>query len=494
MGQSGRRCSSRNSDAIQIGLTATPREYEYTGDTPDIRQDQQITADNIAYFGDPVYDYPIGQGIEDGYLAAMEIHKRDIFLNRHREDERVTGVSQEDLEGKELQDALTGEAVSATEARERYEASSFEGALMLPDRIESMCADLFHQLLETGGPKQKTIIFCTRDTHADNVAAEMNNLYARWCHERGTSPIQDYAFKCTAEHGKDYLADLRGSAAHHFIATTVDLLTTGVDVPRVSNIVFFKYVRSPIAFYQMVGRGTRLHPPSAKLMFRVYDYTNATRLFGQDFKAKLAPTRPDPPANGGHDGDRESSISVQGFDVRISDAGTYILTTNAAGRTVPVTLEEYKQQLAARLVAEVPQLNDFRDSWIDPHLRRKMLRQLPDDGRSALVVQDLTEMGSYDLYDVLADLGYGQAPKTRVERARAFEYKQRPWLNQLPNPAAEAIRAIATQFAKGGTDNLENPRIFDTPEVAQAGGLAALRTYGSPATALSRTKQRMFAA
>lgn len=55
-----------------------------------------------------------------------------------------------------------------------------------------------------------------------------------------------------------------------------------MDVPRVRNIVFFKYVRSPIAFYQMIGRGTRLYPPDGKLMFRVYDYTNATRLTDHD--------------------------------------------------------------------------------------------------------------------------------------------------------------------------------------------------------------------
>jgi type I restriction enzyme R subunit len=95
---------------------------------------------------------------------------------------------------------------------------------------------------------------------------------------------------CTAaSSGNDFLTDLRGSSRNYFVAATVDLLSTGVDVPIVANIVFFKYVRSPIAFYQMVGRGTRLHPPTGKLMFRVYDYTDATRLFGQEFRTRLAP-------------------------------------------------------------------------------------------------------------------------------------------------------------------------------------------------------------
>src|SRR5438445_13532765 len=75
-------------------------------------------------------------------------------------------------------------------------------------------------------------------------------------------------------------ARLRGSASSHFIATTVELLTTGVDVPAVRNIAFFRYMKSPISFYQMIGRGTRIDEPTGKLMFTVYDDTGATRLFG----------------------------------------------------------------------------------------------------------------------------------------------------------------------------------------------------------------------
>ena len=68
----------------------------------------------------------------------------------------------------------------------------------------------------------------------------MNNLYAEWCAKKGKQRLEPYAFKCTAAvGGSDYIADLRGGSRHHFVATTVDLLTTGVDVPVVRNIVFF---------------------------------------------------------------------------------------------------------------------------------------------------------------------------------------------------------------------------------------------------------------
>ena len=76
----------------------------------------------------------------------------------------------------------------------------------------------------------------------------------------------------------------------------------------------------------------------------------------------------------------------------------------------------------------------------------------------------------------------------------AFEYKNRAWLKSMPEHTAETIQAITSQFAKGGTDNLENPQILNTPEIEGAGGLSALRRSGNPAEAFTETKKRVFAA
>ena len=423
---------TRNAEAVQVGLTATPRELKYPEGSPEGLEDREITANNLKYFGEPVYEYSIGQGIEDGYLAAMEVRKNSIFLNAHRESEYITGLMRSDLEGRKLTDHVTGEAVGVTEARSRYEARSFENYLMIPDRVEAMCRSLFEHLVNTVGPEQKTIIFCARDSHADDVANEMNNLYAQWCSDHGKSMAQNYAFKCTAASGgNDFLPDFRGSSVHHFIAITVDLLTTGVDVPRVSNIVFFRYVNSPIAFHQMVGRGTRLHPQSNKLMFRVYDYTDATRLFGEDFKTAISPAKPKGDDNGTPDetedddhGEGTRTIVVHGIDVQITNAGTHIITVDDDGRVVPVTLEEYKQRLASRLVADIPALDDFRSTWIDPGQRQEMMGRLPDGGRAPLIVRELCYTKEYDLFDVLADVGYGLASKTEGGPGRRLRIQE----------------------------------------------------------------------
>lgn len=475
---------TRNRNAVQIGLTATPRELVFKEETAEAVQDAEITANNIAYFGEPVYEYDIAQAIEDGYLAACEIQKGRVDIDD-------TGITIDEILARHPVDAITGQPITEEHIKELYNKTEFENRILLPDRVMAMCSDLFKYLLETGGPEQKTIIFCARDRHADDVAVCLNNLYTKWCAENGKQRLEYFAFKCTAaSSGNDQLPDFKASSRSHFIATTVDLLTTGVDVPCVRNIVFFRYLKSPISFYQMIGRGMRIDAPTGKLMFRVYDYTNVTRLFGEDFITK-------PPRTGGEGhGDPpepEPTISVEGFDVHITDAGRFIVT-DVDGRAMPVPIEEYKARLAARLVQEVHSLDEFRGRWINPPSRQELITSLVTSGYSPTVVRMVDDKQDYDLYDVLAELGWGMNPRTRHDRAMAFTYKHEDWINTLTGKAAATIRAIASQFERGGTEGLENHHIFQTPEVKAAGGLDALKTAGNPRELLIETKTRMFAA
>ncbi|RLB03622.1 MAG: restriction endonuclease subunit R, partial [Deltaproteobacteria bacterium] len=488
----------RNPDAIHIGLTATPRSFE-GGTAEERKEDEEITANNLRYFGEPVYEYDMAQGIEDGYLPACEVIRREINLD-------LTGVSREDIERLGAKDAITGQPLLVAEAREHYGAPSFEDIIQLPDRVKAMCQDFFEMLLQTGGPHQKTVIFCTRDSHADAVASEMNNLYYQYVEKLKGSKAQSpslkplnsltleptdvYAFKCTASvEGSQYIADLRGSERSHFVATTVDLITTGVDVPILRNVVFFKYVRSPISFQQMLGRGSRIHLPTNKLMFRVYDYTNATRLLGKGFITHPAP----PPRPPGPPTPPERIIRVEGFDVHINPAGTYVVT-KIDDKLSMVTIEEYSQMVASRLKEEVKTVEDLRDFWIDPQKRKELIDCLPDDGRGLRLLRELKDQREYDLYDILAELGYGITPKKRSERVSALQYKHSDWLKSLPEKTRSTLFALAKQFEEGGTEELENPYIFNAPEVVKAGGLEALKVLGEPKDIILETKRRLFAA
>lgn len=475
---------TRNPGAVQVGLTATPREFAIKEETPEASEDWRITANNLQYFGEPVYEYTLAQAQEDGYLAACEIRRGRVNLDD-------TGITIDEIIARNPVDARTGLPIPAEQVRDMYRAASFEDRIQLPDRVAAMCADLFAALVETGGPEQKTIVFCARDAHADAVAAEMNNLYAKWCAEQGVERREPYAFKCTAaSSGNDQLPDLRGASRSHFVAATVDLLTTGVDVPVVRNVAFFRYLKSPIAFHQMVGRGTRLDPASGKLMFRVHDYTDATRLFPEGFVVE-----PPRPREGGGDPPvpplpPEPIIRVAGFEVQIRPDGHHILT-GIDGRAVPVPVAEYRRRLAEKLLAEAAALDDFRAIWIDPPRRSELLYSLPGGGGAAVLLRELEGMEAYDLYDVLARLGYRVEPLTRAYRVGQFNYRDADWLGAMPERARGVVTALANQFALAGTEALESRDVFSTPEVVRAGGLAALRQVGEPADVLRETKRRI---
>ena len=236
-------------------------------------------------------------------------------------------------------------------------------------------------------------------------------------------------------------------------------------------------------------------------MFKVYDYTNATRLFGQTLKERFSlKSEQDQDKEAIHIDEKSKTIQVEGLDVTINLAGTFILSMNEAGVAVPVTLEEYKQKLASSLLEEIPSVDEFREAWIVPQKREVIIGHMPDGGRAPIVIKELNEMSEYDLYDVIAELAYGNAPKTMVQRADSFNYKHQVWLDSIPETASRVIRAVASQFGKGGIDNLENPSIFQTPEVKNAGGVTGLQEYPEglredrPRTALEETKRRIYSA
>jgi len=330
------------------------------------------------------------------------------------------------------------------------------------------------------------------------VANKLNGLYSQWCRDHGQKRVHTYAFKCMASaNGQALIPDFRNRQRSHIIATTKDLLTTGVNVPCVRNIVFFRYVHSPILFHQMIGRGTRIHEESGKLMFRIFDYTGATTLFGADF---ISPPSPPP---GGGDGPgptpppppppRPPRVKVHGVQVDVQDAGQFNLL-GVDGRLTRVTPEQYQARIIQELTALVPSLAEFRDRWLEASERRDLIQVLSAQGLLPEKLREAADMDAYDLFDVLAALAYGVEPLTRAERAARFGTAQPDWLVPLPPATGNVIRAIVRQFEKAGTEALETPELWSVDEVKREHGLVALRQGGNPAELLRKTKETLFAA
>lgn len=494
-----------NPNGIQVGLTATPRiVVGGTKESDGRKRDEDITAHNLEYFGPPVYEYSIGSGQNDGYLAACEVIRRSVDLDKSE-------ITKEDIQQRSAVDAYTGRPVQPGEIEERYTARDYEVKLMLDDRVKAMCEDLFDHLLTTGGPHQKTAIFCARDSHANLVMIALNNLYADWCRKVRRTPKEWFAFQCTGNpdlrpSAKDLIPDFRGSKNSHFIATTVDLLSTGVDIPDLENVVFFRYLESPITFYQMVGRGTRTgEPRGSKEMFHLYDYTNSTRLFGEAFTSRPRPTPTWDEGGGGEVGDpsggadsgsgadrtqrRIIRVGENQFTVHIQGTGRSILCEED-GREVLVPLEEYKQRLAARLVEEAPTVDLLRDIWVAPDRRHGLLQGLPGGEGAVRLVRELENGQECDLFDVLAELGFGLPPKSRPERAAAFSYKNKQWLRGFPDRTSTVLVNMARQFGRNGIEELETPKLFEV-EGVDFNALVGLEV--EPSSLVQETKVRLLA-
>jgi type I restriction enzyme R subunit len=483
----------RNPNAIHIGLTATPRKLEES--EKGTKEDLEITANNRRYFGEPVYEYTLIQAQEDGYLAACEIVKRKASIDN-------ATFTRKDVLAAGARDIKTGLLLTEADlTKDEYTGKDFDDELFVELRTPKMCADLFQLLCENGGPEQKVIIFCTREIHADRVAQHMNNLYVRWCKERGHTPKDHYAFKCMGgtNNGADMIEPMRGSGERAFIACTVDLLEAGVDIERLNAVVFFRYLQSAIKFYQMVGRGTRIHEETQKYKFWLYDYTDVTSLFGTDFITK--PPRPgsggkgsggdDGGGGGGEGGEGPHVAEVRGQYVIVNPQGRFILTQRG-GRDTPIPVDEYRREVIQRVIAEAHNLDEFRALWIETRKRRSLIDHLLGDNFSPEVIREIDQMADFDLYDFFGHHGYHARALKRPERGDIFISSSQPWFDSMDPRASIVLRGLGHQFAAGGTDALETPALWEVPEIKQAGGLDALRPLGKPGDVVREAKGRLF--
>ncbi len=259
--------------AFQLGMTATPKRtdsidtYEFfAGENRDANDEPQS-----------VFEYSFGRGIDDGYLATYRVYQ--IHTNI---DEDGLDIDHEVTRGAEL---IVPEGQTA---QDTYTMGQFERSIVVPDRTRVLCEHLAGMMLNLG-IHDKTMIFCVTMEHADFVRSEMQRLL-------GTAAGMNlYAARIVSEErdGQAILEEFQLSTSREpVIATTVDLLTTGVNAPAVRNIVFMKPIASTTVFKQIIGRGSRIDAITGKTFFRIIDYTNATRLF-DDWDLP-----PHPPADG----------------------------------------------------------------------------------------------------------------------------------------------------------------------------------------------------
>lgn len=231
-------------DAVKIGLTATPAKH-----TSDI-------------FGKPVYTYSYREAVADDWLIDHEPPIRyETLLTQN-------GIQFEKGKPVEVINTQTGE-VDTTELEDElnFEVESFNRRVINENFNRVICEQLVQELDPFGD--EKTMIFCATDLHADMVKRLLDDafkdLYNGRYNEAAVAKITGQSDKVSQ------LIRRYKNERYPSIAITVDLLTTGIDVPPICNLVFMRRVRSRILYEQMIGRATRRCDDIGKTVFRIYD-------------------------------------------------------------------------------------------------------------------------------------------------------------------------------------------------------------------------------
>ncbi len=453
------------SPAVQIGLTATPVSSR--------------DADTYGYFGEPLYEYSLARGIEDGFLAPYRVRK--VRLNVDMTGWRPT-PGQKDLLGREIPDKL-------------YGPKEYERVLAILDRTEEAArylTDFLHRTDRMG----KTIVFCANSDHAFRMTKALHNANADLVRRYGDS----YVCRITAadgDAGRERLDEFRREDTDvPVIAVTSRLLSTGVDIPTLRNIVLFRVIRSMPEFKQIIGRGTRLFPEAGKFSFDIIDFVEATRLFNDpgfdgppmrvvrdetDTDGNITDSvNEDVPSDDEMVGEPEDEYEqqdggtlppfvtdpdevedilaspnrfyVDGVQVTQWGSAFYVSDTSAGGG---LRLIEYEQFVRGQVIKLNLEPHQLLGRWAHAKSRQELRKLLAE---SHIVPEDLAEWAGRpdaDTIDLLLYLAWEIPLLSRSERARRVAVRHRDFLDSFAPQAREVLDKVLDQYAARGAEELE---------------------------------------
>ncbi|ENB7750075.1 type I restriction-modification system endonuclease [Escherichia coli] len=325
-------------DAIKIALTATPALH------------------TVQIFGEPVYRYTYRTAVIDGFLIdqdpPIQITTRNaqegVYLSKGEQVERISP------QGEVINDTLEDDQdFEVADFNRGLVIPAFNRGLVIPAFNRAVCNELTNYLDPTGS--QKTLVFCVTNAHADMVVEELRTAFKK----KYPQLEHDAIIKITGDADKD--ARKVQTMITRFnkerlpnIVVTVDLLTTGVDIPSICNIVFLRKVRSRILYEQMKGRATRLCPDVNKTSFKIFDCVDIYSTLESVDTMRPVVVRP--------------KVELQTLVNEITDSETYKIT-EADGRSFA---EHSHEQLVAKLqrIIGLATFNRDRSETIDKQVRR----------------------------------------------------------------------------------------------------------------------------
>ena len=418
--------------ATQIGMTATPKA--------------ETGANNLDYFGEPIFTYSLLQGIQDGFLAPYRVTNSyiSIDLQGFKPDD-----DEKDLLGRDI-------------AQRLYERKDIGRDIAFTKRRE-IVAKRITKMLKQIGRMTKTIVFCTDIEEAEAMRSLLVNLNADLCKKDVR-----YIMRITGDDnvGKKQLDNfIDVDQPYPTVVTTSELLATGVDCKTCGLIVIDKEIGSMTEFKQIIGRGTRLRTDKGKWHLEILDFRNATAKF-KDPKFDGDPEPPQGKSVKPYTMTEEPSSVVSEPHVKYLVEGEKIaITTEIVSilgedgktmRTESIT-DFTRKQIRKRYAT----LNDFVKNWTEAERKKAIVDELKDYSVLVDAVREKNPaLANADIFDVICHVAFDQPPVSRRERAN--NVKKRNYFAKYEGKAREVLEALLDKYADYGILNLEDSDILDT--------------------------------
>lgn len=461
-------------NATHIGLTATPKETKETS--------------NIEYFGEPVYTYSLKQGIDDGFLAPYKVIR--VALNVDAEGYRPE-QNKTDKEGYLIADRI-------------YNTKDFDRNLVIDERTD-IVAKKVTEYLKGYDRFAKTIIFCVDIDHAER----MRNAIARYNADL-VAENHKYVMQITGdnEEGKRELDNfINPEERYPVIATTSELMTTGVDAQTCKVIVLDANINSMTKFKQIVGRGTRINEEFNKFYFTIIDFRNATDNFADpDFDGDPIRVKPiteetdltkivaeeeedNTPIIDDVSGDeiviekpiirnpvnepnpayeKRPKQYINGVDVSV--LVTRELYFDNSGKPITMNLKDYTKSIITQNFAS---LEDFLNKWNQTDKKEAIIKELQEQGVMVEALYEAVDK-KVDLFDLICHVAYDQPPLTRKERAN--NVKKRNYFTKYGEQARKVLETLLEKYADEGVENIESIEVLRVKPFDE---------YGSPIEIIS---------
>jgi type I restriction enzyme R subunit len=463
--------------ATHIGLTATPKETEEVS--------------NIDYFGDSLYTYSLKQGIDDGFLAPYRVVR--VGLNVDLEGWRPE-LSKTDKDGNPVEDRI-------------YNKKDYDKSLVIDERTEVVAKKL-SEYLKGYDRFAKSIVFCVDIDHAERMRFALSRENADLVAEN-----HKYIMQITGDNdeGKRELDNFTDPEQRYpVIATTSELMTTGIDAITCKVIVLDANINSMTKFKQIIGRGTRIDEDYGKTFFTILDFRNATDLFadpdfdGDPIKIKTTtgdeglvdifpddpdedefyPDDPDISEEPGKpvirtpEGDplppREPrpKVYVNGVDVSILISREMYFDQN--GKAITTSLKDHTRDIVKSQFAS---LDDFLNKWNSTKQKTAIIEELQQQGVLVEALYDAVKR-DVDLFDLICHVAYDQPPLTRKERAN--NVKKRNYFNKYGDQAKKVLENLLDKYADEGIDDIESIEVLKVKPFTDLGSpMEIVSTFGS---------------